>query len=118
MLIQVSNAEIQQYFRHFRESSKDCANNNLLMSIGLRFFVFLFRVKQENRVHALLEYLAYIREHIEYFRQYRNLMIVVHQYWQELEKLAEFVHEEQLKQDVEEMVLDWDVIFSMMHRYC
>lgn len=113
-LPQIASGEIHQYFRKLRQS------DNICMNVCLRMFILLYRIKPQYRTQTLVEYLSYIRDNIEHFRQYRDLMVVVHRYMQELEKSICYIRneEEKLKIEVEQIILDMDEIFSFMHLYC
>ena len=130
------NEEIRDQFQEMKQGAK-CLNGHMdsekeqdpeqkwkcnqckciLFSKLLKMFIFLNRADPKYKIQCIMEFLKYICENIQYFREYRNLMEVVYDYMTKLITETPNIHNDILKQNVENVVLELDNIFSFMHLY-
>jgi hypothetical protein len=90
---------------------------SILFSRLLKMFIFFNRTNSRYKTQCIMEFSKYICENIEYFREYRNLMEVLYDYMTILITESTNIQNETLKQNVENVILDLDNIFSFMHLY-
>ncbi len=97
------------------ELCEQCKNQNF--ANFLMMFIHLHRQETSRKIHTMAEMLQYVCENIQYFRIYRIFMEVIYSYMKLLEKYSPHIQNDTLKKKVEDVILDLDVVFSLMHRY-